>query len=111
MFRKIGKWLGLKKYCKYCIYWVQYIEALDGYHWRSDKAPDDGRNICSKSFVYIQDEIGDWKLKTHDNKEICECCDQIVHEKKQIIYDKCLDKNRRFQCKDFKAKWYFKIFF
>jgi hypothetical protein len=85
------------RYCKYC-------------KWHIPKWYEDGQvveeHVCGETLQTYVNEIGQTLLKTYGDIQRCEMCGHIEKDGRDIRYQKCIIRNKEFNCKVFKKKWY-----
>ena len=100
---------NMVQYCQRCKYYHEEVPELKGYKRHEEAVPDDGKDICEKTFRFEKDSVGHIKLSLYTDEQRCEHCEQIIHYHGEIRYQKCADKNRNFLCKDFTPKLIYRL--
>ncbi len=99
-----------KVYCKWCKHYISFTPELAGYR-KTEEIIDDGKNICSANFNIQKDYTGKKVIQRYGERQYCEYCDTILADKGSLRYEKCINKNRNLDCKQFKFLNIFDLIF
>ena len=98
----------IKNYCKFCRYRLKLVNSF--LNNPAVREGENGRDICGKTLNTEINPIGETVIKLYGNDQRCDECGSVIQDKRKIRYQKCSEKNRDFNCKDFTPKWYIKAF-